>query len=340
MENIGLKNYPCKSTNTLFPECFLLKDVIFRLNREELSTAESLKRMNLASQDGLGQDRLDMNTLQSLVKMLQVQAQDIAKLQSQVDYLMVENQKLSGLQQKVDSLMMISSSYKPVMVDNSTQMSRPTTPLKKSPNETQNSILRADGSHLNPSLSFGHATLPNQTLNTIEPETNDKFELQDVDQCNDVDELIAIQELSEVHEEDHEEKPLTPRKSPVEESCIAAKRIRDLGLSFIDKRDLYSTVQSPRKDEPSFWAIPKATAAPIACTSEYSLMLNDKAMKYLSDEQLAQMAANSPMNQSNTSSTSSRTPVNLTRYGMPENNMSLGTEKYLENYHLRQNRPM
>ena len=69
-------------------------------------------------------------------------------------------------------------------------------------------------------------------------------------------------------------------------------------------------------------------------------MLNDKAMKYLSDEQLAQMAANSPMNQSNTSSTSSRTPVNLTRYGMPENNMSLGTEKYLENYHLRQNRPM
>ena len=69
-------------------------------------------------------------------------------------------------------------------------------------------------------------------------------------------------------------------------------------------------------------------------------MLNDKAMKYLSDEQLAQMAANSPMNQSNTSSISSKTPVNLTRYGMPENNMSLGTEKYLENYHLRQNRPM
>ena len=61
-------------------------------------------------------------------------------------------------------------------------------------------------------------------------------------------------------------------------------------------------------------------------------MLNDKMMKYLNDEQLAQMAANSPLNQSNSST--SRTPVNLTRYGMPENDMSLSTEKFLENYQL------
>ena len=301
--------------------------------------------MNLASSHD-AQDRLDMSTLESLVKMLRVQAQDIAKLQSQVDYLMNENQKLSGLQQKVDSLTTIptdSTNYRPKMVDSSTQMSRPTTPLKKSFNQSQNSILRADGSHLNPSLSFGHMT-QNQSLPlTIEP--TDKFELQDVDQCNDVDELIANQEQAE--EEEYDDNPVTPQKLPIEESCIAAKRIRDLGLSFIDKRDLYSTVQSPRKDEPSLWALPHASdpfkmsgpAAPIASTSDYSLMLNDKAMKYLSDEQLVQMAANSPLNQSNSSSTS-RTPVNLTRYGMPENNMSLGTEKFLENYHLRQSRPM
>ena len=299
--------------------------------------------MNLASSHD-AQDRLDMSTLESLVKMLRVQAQDIAKLQSQVDYLMNENQKLSGLQQKVDSLMMINH-HRPQMVDSSTQMSRPTTPLKKSFNQSQNSILRADGSHLNPSLSFGHVT-QNQSLPlTIEP--TDKFELQDVDQCNDVDELIANQEQAE-EEEEYDDNPVTPQKLPVEESCIAAKRIRDLGLSFIDKRDLYSTVQSPRKDEPSLWALPHASdpfkmsgpAAPIASTSDYSLMLNDKAMKYLSDEQLVQMAANSPLNQSNSSSSTSRTPVNLTRYGMPENNMSLGTEKFLENYHLRQSRPM
>ena len=298
--------------------------------------------MNLASSHD-AQDRLDMSTLESLVKMLRVQAQDIATLQSQVDYLMNENQKLSGLQQKVDSLMMINH-HRPQMVDSSTQMSRPTTPLKKSFNQSQNSILRADGSHLNPSLSFGHVT-QNQSLPlTIEP--TDKFELQDVDQCNDVDELIANQEQAE--EEEYDDNPVTPQKLPVEESCIAAKRIRDLGLSFIDKRDLYSTVQSPRKDEPSLWALPHASdpfkmsgpAAPIASTSDYSLMLNDKAMKYLSDEQLVQMAANSPLNQSNSSSSTSRTPVNLTRYGMPENNMSLGTEKFLENYHLRQSRPM
>ena len=304
--------------------------------------------MNLASSHD-AQDRLDMSTLESLVKMLRVQAQDIAKLQSQVDYLMNENQKLSGLQQKVDSLMMTNHPNRPQMVDSSTQMSRPTTPLKKSFNQSQNSILRADGSHLNPSLSFGHVTqnqsLPLTTINTIEP--TDKFELQDVDQCNDVDELIANQEQTEEEEEEYDDNPMTPQKLPVEESCIAAKRIRDLGLSFIDKRDLYSTVQSPRKDEPSFWALPHASdpfkmsgpAAPIASTSEYSLMLNDKAMKYLSDEQLVQMAANSPLNQSNSSSTS-RTPVNLTRYGMPENNMSLGTEKFLEKYNLRQNRRM
>lgn len=300
--------------------------------------------MNLASSHD-AQDRLDMSTLESLVKMLRVQAQDIAKLQSQVDYLMNENQKLSGLQQKVDSLMMINH-HRPQMVDSSTQMSRPTTPLKKSFNQSQNSILRADGSHLNPSLSFGHVT-QNQSLPlTIEP--TDKFELQDVDQCNDVDELIANQEQAEEEDEEYDDNPVTPQKLPIEESCIAAKRIRDLGLSFIDKRDLYSTVQSPRKDEPSLWALPHASdpfkmsgpAAPIASTSDYSLMLNDKAMKYLSDEQLVQMAANSPLNQSNSSSSTSRTPVNLTRYGMPENNMSLGTEKFLENYHLRQSRPM
>ena len=300
--------------------------------------------MNLASSHD-AQDRLDMSTLESLVKMLRVQAQDIAKLQSQVDYLMNENQKLSGLQQKVDSLMM-TNHHRPQMVDSSTQMSRPTTPLKKSFNQSQNSILRADGSHLNPSLSFGHVT-QNQSLPlTIEP--TDKFELQDVDQCNDVDELIANQEQAEEEDEEYDDNPVTPQKLPIEESCIAAKRIRDLGLSFIDKRDLYSTVQSPRKDEPSLWALPHASdpfkmsgpAAPIASTSDYSLMLNDKAMKYLSDEQLVQMAANSPLNQSNSSSSTSRTPVNLTRYGMPENNMSLGTEKFLENYHLRQSRPM
>ena len=302
--------------------------------------------MNLAPlHDSVAQDRLDMSTLESLVKMLRVQAQDIAKLQSQVDYLMNENQKLSGLQQKVDSLMM-TNHHRPQMVDSSTQMSRPTTPLKKSFNQSQNSILRADGSHLNPSLSFGHMT-QNQSLPlTIEP--TDKFELQDVDQCNDVDELIANQEQAEEEDEEYDDNPVTPQKLPIEESCIAAKRIRDLGLSFIDKRDLYSTVQSPRKDEPSLWALPHASdpfkmsgpAAPIASTSDYSLMLNDKAMKYLSDEQLVQMAANSPLNQSNSSSLTSRTPVNLTRYGMPENNMSLGTEKFLENYHLRQSRPM
>ena len=208
--------------------------------------------MNLASSHD-AQDRLDMSTLESLVKMLRVQAQDIAKLQSQVDYLMNENQKLSGLQQKVDSLMM-TNHHRPQMVDSSTQMSRPTTPLKKSFNQSQNSILRADGSHLNPSLSFGHVT-QNQSLPlTIEP--TDKFELQDVDQCNDVDELIANQEQAE-EEEEYDDNPVTPQKLPVEESCIAAKQIRDLGLSSIDKRDLDSTVQSPRKDEPSFPKIRK-----------------------------------------------------------------------------------
>ena len=179
-----------------------------------------------------------------------------------------------------------------------------------------------------------------------EKPAKDKFKVQNDDQYIDVDELIANQEQAE--KEEYDDNPVTPQKLPVEESCIAAKQIRDLGLSFIDKRDLYSTVQSPRKDEPSLWALPHASdpfkmsgpAAPIASTSDYSLMLNDKAMKYLSDEQLVQMAANSPLNQSNSSSLTSRTPVNLTRYGMPENNMSLGTEKFLENYHLRQSRPM
>ena len=88
-----------------------------------------------------------------------------------------------------------------------------------------------------------------------EKPAKDKFKVQNDDQYIDVDELIANQEQAE--KEEYDDNPVTPQKLPVEESCIAAKQIRDLGLSFIDKRDLDSTVQSPRKDEPSFPKIRK-----------------------------------------------------------------------------------
>ena len=70
----------------------------------EDSTAESLKRMNLApKQDSFAQDQATLNTFGSLVKIIQGQSEDIARL----------NQQVADLQKCVDFLMQHSREAAP-----------------------------------------------------------------------------------------------------------------------------------------------------------------------------------------------------------------------------------
>ena len=107
-------------------------------------------------------------------------------------------------------------------------------------------------------------------------------------------------------------------------------------FEFYQKKIIFQI--QPSKNEPSIW-IPQTTdpskaLKAVASTSEYSLMLNSKAMKYLDDNHLAHMAMNSPLAQPNNSSYLS-SPANVTRFGLPENNASVGTQDFLGNYNLR-----
>ena len=56
-------------------------------------------------------------------------------------------------------------------------------------------------------------------------------------------------------------------------------------------------------------------------------MINTAATRYMNDVQLTHVAKNSPQQQSDVS----LHPSNLTRYGLPENNMSVATQEFLKN---------
>ena len=63
------------------------RDQEISIYRED-STAESLKRNNFAQkQDSFAQDQATLNTVSSLVKIIQGQSEDIARLNQQVNHL-------------------------------------------------------------------------------------------------------------------------------------------------------------------------------------------------------------------------------------------------------------
>ena len=141
------------------------------------------------------------------------------------------------------------------MVDSSTQVSAPPTPVKapshvsshgSAQDRSQNeSILRADDSRFNPSLNIG----PGETsiipleINKNEDDriTTDKLGLQDVQKITDVDDYIAKYGYTSPGPEPFDNDTISPPKPP-EESCVMVQRINDLGVSFIEKKDLFSKV--------------------------------------------------------------------------------------------------
>ena len=139
----------------------------------------------------------------------------------------------------------------PTLVDSSTQVSAPPTPVKvplqtsvtdRSQNE---SILRADDSHLNPSLNIGPAetSIIPLEINKNEDDgmTTDKLGLQDVQKITDVDDYIANYGYTSPGPEDIDDNTISPPKPP-EQSCAMVQRMNDLGVSFIEKKDLFSKV--------------------------------------------------------------------------------------------------
>ena len=132
-----------------------------------------------------------------------------------------------------------------------------------------------------------------------------------------------------------------------ETNCKEVQRLRDMGVSFIRKEDLFPVPEDrknrkPEVDEASGWYYPKTVASTTKTpnTSEYSLMINSAALKYLNEAQLAHIALKSPQN-NQTGSGSRNQPVpdaNVTRFGLPEDNVSQATYEFLTKNRLEQNK--
>ena len=113
------------------------------------------------------------------------------------------------------------------------------------------------------------------------------------------------------------------------------KVFRDLGVSksvianFENIRPTRNLVQA--SDYPSYYI--ESANNPLEnnahSTSEYSLMLNTAAMKYLEDDPaaMATIIRNSPLSSSRPRPNFE--PRNVTLYGLPEENVSLATRDFL-----------
>ena len=65
-------------------------------------------------------------------------------------------------------------------------------------------------------------------------------------------------------------------------------------------------------------------------SSEYSEMINGLSLKYFDDKQLTNVARTSPQQHNNISIEQG----NYSKYGLPENNMSVATKEFLSNNRL------
>ena len=119
-----------------------------------------------------------------------------------------------------------------------------------------------------------------------------------------------------------------------EEDDPKMKAFRDLGVSksiianFENIRPTKNVVQP--SDYPSYYIeSPNNPLENRHSTSEYSLMLNTAAMKYLEDDPaaMATIIRNSPMSSSRPRPNFE--PGNVTLYGLPEDNVSLATRDFL-----------
>lgn len=296
----------------------------FRASDIEASVAPEAKNsVNFEEQKAI------LNNPEDLFKVLSWQNEQLMRLQEQVRQLLA-CQSPSGSSVAESSFERQQSK---IMVDSSTQVSTPNSPIKNS------SILRNANKTDTFEASFNPESLPLGAsagkLASPPPPPAPQFEEDDDDddddqiQCRDVQPVDDLDELIGQFGNIHHQEVKQPEALAKEESCVEVRRLRDMGVSFISKEDLY-----PKKDEKketSIWyprAMDPGQVSSVASTSDYSLMINSAALKYLNDAQLTQVARKSPH------SNVSFEPANVTRYGLPEHNISQSTRHFLSSNDL------
>jgi len=321
-----------------------------------------LKLVNWHSQE-IHQQNQQINQLLQEKKSTQEQFQ---RLQEQVDRLQEQVQETSLQKSALPNLPKIS---KPLMVDSATQMSNPSSPNPKRSTmhtfEEPHSILRSESAnvshtmgasfnHENSSLPLGASAgkyvsprppmmpRPFSQILFEEPAEQDHCaaeesgeEDEEEVQCVDLEPVANIDELFD------NENATKEFKSQTEVDCAEVLRLRDMGISFVNKEDLYPQLRKDKKaaeiEQPSFFH-PKAASDPFqnspstsSSTTEYSLMINNAAIQYLNETQLTYIAKNSPQTPQHNASLEQ---ANFTRYGMPDNNISVATKEFMSRNRL------
>ncbi len=128
-------------------------------------------------------------------------------------------------------------------------------------------------------------------------------------------------------------------KSP-DQDCETINRFRQLGVSFLKRDDLvpgknsqektanceasmfYPKAENPYESQPSMMA---ATGG-----SHYSTVFNNYGNKYLRDSQIAMFKTDNT-DESTSLSIPRLEPANVTKYGLPEDEMSEETRNLLDN---------
>ena len=185
-------------------------------------------------------------------------------------------------------------------------------------------------------LNYIKGAVGGQTMSPIVPqpefdddEDDDEIQCHDIQPVQDLDQLIG-------HFGNFNAACKEPELTvATEESCGEVRRLKEMGVSFISKEDLYPNNKKDDKElDPSMW-YPQAVDPFLNCpsvtsTSDYSLMINSAALKYLNDAQLTHVAKKSPQNMMS----SPLEPANVTRYGLPEHNISKATRDFLSAHDL------
>ena len=113
-------------------------------------------------------------------------------------------------------------------------------------------------------------------------------------------------------------------------------QLRKLGVtkSVIGYIDPVPTTSNPEYDPSMFYPRAHELASPhkTPSTTEYSLMIQTRAMKYLPDQHLTYIArGNYPKYPTTEQISENCEPnANMTRYGLPEANVSATTKNYLD----------
>ena len=119
------------------------------------------------------------------------------------------------------------------------------------------------------------------------------------------------------------------------EECPQIQQFREMGISFVAKEDLYPQPRIEKKAEIDP-LLPKVIWNPLqnchsgTSNSEYSQMINEKAIQYLNRPKLTPVEKDSTQKNDKFSSD----PANFSRYGLPDNNISVATKEFLSKNRL------